>query len=159
MGRVPRLPALAARPLSKLPGGVAEEADGGRWPRGTNSTFDSLDGLELRGTVTKGGPGAARGLVLVHGGGVTRDEGGFFTRLAAGAARRGAVALRFDFRGHGKSGGHQGVPLQTAARLRHPASLAGSRENPCLWITACRQIRCLGGSPRASERRLNRPIC
>jgi len=69
--------------------------------------FTSLDGLELRGTLTASGEIAPRGVVLVHGGGVTRDEGGFFTRLAAGLARTGTTALRFDFRGHGESAGRQ----------------------------------------------------
>ena len=47
--------------------------------------FRSLDGLRLLGTLIAA-PVAADGnaAVLVHGGGVTRDEGGFFTRLAAG---------------------------------------------------------------------------
>lgn len=45
--------------------------------------------------------------VLVHGGGVTRDEGGFFTRLADGMATAGVGSLRFDLRGHGESEGRQ----------------------------------------------------
>jgi alpha-beta hydrolase superfamily lysophospholipase len=44
-------------------------------------------------------------VVLVHGGGVTREEGGFFTRVAAGLAEAGIASLRFDLRGHGKSDG------------------------------------------------------
>lgn len=43
--------------------------------------------------------------VLVHGAGVTRDEGGFFTRLADGLAAAGVWCLRFDLRAHGESGG------------------------------------------------------
>ena len=46
-------------------------------------------------------------MVLVHGGGVTREEGGFFTRLAAGLAETGVASLRFDLRGHGDSEGRQ----------------------------------------------------
>lgn len=45
--------------------------------------------------------------VLVHGGGVTRHEGGFFTRLADGMAEAGIASLRFDLRGHGESEGRQ----------------------------------------------------
>jgi pimeloyl-ACP methyl ester carboxylesterase len=45
--------------------------------------------------------------VLVHGGGVTRDEAGFFTRLAAGMAEAGVASLRFDLPGHGQSEGRQ----------------------------------------------------
>ena len=46
-------------------------------------------------------------MVLVHGGGVTREEGGFFARLAAGFAEVGLASLRFDLRGHGASEGRQ----------------------------------------------------
>jgi len=46
-------------------------------------------------------------VILVHGGGVTRDEGGFFTRLAAGLGEDGVASLRFDLRGHGESEGRQ----------------------------------------------------
>lgn len=45
--------------------------------------------------------------MLVHGGGVTREEGGFFTRLAEGLAEAGITSLRFDLRGHGESEGRQ----------------------------------------------------
>ena len=38
---------------------------------------------------------------------MTRDEGGFFTRLAAGLAHAGIPSLRFDFRAHGESEGDQ----------------------------------------------------
>jgi hypothetical protein len=46
-------------------------------------------------------------VVLVHGGGVTREEGGFFTRLAIGFGEAGVASLRFDLRGHGESEGRQ----------------------------------------------------
>ncbi|MEU2856322.1 alpha/beta hydrolase [Streptomyces syringium] len=69
------------------------------------TTFSSLDGTALVGTVTAP-EGAVRGLaVLVHGAGVTREEGGFFARLAAGLAGAGIRCLRFDLRAHGASGG------------------------------------------------------
>lgn len=45
--------------------------------------------------------------MLVHGGGVTRSEGGFFDRLVARLAEHGIVSLRFDLRGHGESEGRQ----------------------------------------------------
>jgi pimeloyl-ACP methyl ester carboxylesterase len=70
--------------------------------------FRSPDGLNLHGTlVTPDVPLSASATVLVHGGGVTRDEGGFFTRLALGLAGVGLPSLRFDFRGHGESEGRQ----------------------------------------------------
>src|SRR5947207_2124788 len=69
--------------------------------------FRSLDGLRLRGTFVKPPDRASGVAVLVHGGGVTRDEGGFFTRLAAGLAGAGVASLRFDLRGQGQSDGRQ----------------------------------------------------
>lgn len=70
--------------------------------------FRSLDGLDLRGTlVAPDVPLGTPTTVLVHGGGVTRDEGGFFTRLALGLADVGLPSLRFDFRAHGESEGRQ----------------------------------------------------
>ncbi|UQI49801.1 lysophospholipase (plasmid) [Streptomyces sp. HU2014] len=69
------------------------------------TTFLSLDGTVLKGTVTVPEK-TVRGLaVLVHGAGVTREEGGFFARLAACLAQAGVRCLRFDLRGHGTSGG------------------------------------------------------
>ena len=74
-------------------------------PISSDVEFRSLDGLRLRGTLTM--PPVARGpaTVLVHGGGVTREEGGFFARFAAGLAEAGMPVLRFDFRAHGESDG------------------------------------------------------
>lgn len=69
-------------------------------------TFTTPDGLRLSGTLAL--PDSARqAAVLVHGGGVTREEGGFFTRLAAGLVQAGVASLRFDLRGHGESEGLQ----------------------------------------------------
>ncbi|MGW7029157.1 alpha/beta hydrolase [Streptomyces xanthophaeus] len=67
--------------------------------------FGSLDGTALKGTVTVPERVTAGVAVLVHGAGVTRQEGGFFTLLAAGLAREGIRCLRFDLRAHGASGG------------------------------------------------------
>jgi pimeloyl-ACP methyl ester carboxylesterase len=91
-------------------------------------SFRSLDGLELHSTVTTTGGRSGRGVVLVHGGGVTRDEGGFFTRLAAGLAAAGATALRFDFRGHGQSAGRQEDLTLAAVRNDIRAAVAFLRE-------------------------------
>lgn len=68
--------------------------------------FTAPDGLRLSGTLALP-DGAHQAAVLVHGGGVTREEGGFFARLAAGLAKAGVASLRFDFRGHGQSEGRQ----------------------------------------------------
>ena len=69
--------------------------------------FRSPDGLRLRGTLVRPTDSAHTVTVLVHGGGVTRHEGGFFTRLAEGLAESGSASLRFDLRGHGESEGRQ----------------------------------------------------
>ncbi|MFJ9605870.1 alpha/beta hydrolase [Kitasatospora sp. NPDC101176] len=68
--------------------------------------FRSLDGTQLFGTISSPPSRAPVGTaVLVHGSGVTREEGGFFTRLAHGLAERGITSLRFDLRAHGLSAG------------------------------------------------------
>jgi uncharacterized protein len=67
----------------------------------------TLDGLRLAGTFVSPDTTSDQAAVFVHGGGVTREEGGFFTRLAAGLAAAGVSSLRFDLRGHGESEGRQ----------------------------------------------------
>ncbi|WP_245549096.1 alpha/beta hydrolase [Nocardia exalbida] len=74
---------------------------------GATTRIRTLDGLHLAGTIVTPEQPAARAVPLVHGGGVTREEGGFFTRLAAGLADAGFASLRFDLRGHGESEGRQ----------------------------------------------------
>ena len=75
----------------------------------TATTVRTSDGLHLSGTLVL--PDSAhQAAVLVHGGGVTREEGGFFTRLAAGLADAGIASLRFDLRGHGESEGRAWRP-------------------------------------------------
>jgi pimeloyl-ACP methyl ester carboxylesterase len=76
-------------------------------PTSTDATFASLDGLRLSGTLVTGSGGVLSVCVLVHGGGVTRNEGGFFERMAGGLAEAGVASLRFDLRGHGESEGRQ----------------------------------------------------
>ncbi|MEV0772754.1 alpha/beta hydrolase [Nocardia salmonicida] len=69
------------------------------------TTFRTLDGLQLTGTLVSPAEQATSAVLLVHGGGVTRDEGGFFIRLAAGLSDAGIASLRYDLRGHGESDG------------------------------------------------------
>lgn len=76
-------------------------------PTSTSTRVRTLDGLHLAATLVKPDQSPTRAVVLVHGGGVTREEGGFFTRLAAGLAEAGIASLRFDLRGHGDSDGSQ----------------------------------------------------
>ncbi|QWF78907.1 alpha/beta hydrolase [Amycolatopsis sp. CA-230715] len=71
-----------------------------------DTTTRTLDGLELAGTfVSPETPQHA--VLLVHGASVTREEGGFFTRLAARLTEAGVASLRFDLPGHGVSEGRQ----------------------------------------------------
>lgn len=76
--------------------------------RSTGTTLRTFDGLHLVGTLIEPEQAATRrAVVLVHGGGVTREEGGFFTRLATGLAEGGVASLRFDLRAHGESEGRR----------------------------------------------------
>jgi len=70
-------------------------------------SFRTLDGLRMAATLVTPDRQPEWALVLVHGGGVTREEGGFFTRLADGVGEAGVASLRFDLRGHGESEGRQ----------------------------------------------------
>lgn len=80
----------------------------------TAARFRTLDGLHLAGTLVLPDHVADRAMLLVHGGGVTRDEGGFFVRLAAGLGEAGVASLRYDLRGHGESEGRQEENVLTA---------------------------------------------
>jgi hypothetical protein len=100
--------------------------------RVTETEFGSLDGIRLRGTLVTP-PGRSVGAaVLVHGGGVTRNEGGFYTRLASGLAEAGISSLRFDMRGHGESEGRQedltisGIVNDIRSAVEHVRSETGS---------------------------------
>lgn len=73
----------------------------------TDVTIRTLDGLHLAGTLVTPEEPPRQAVVLVHGGGVTREEGGFFTRLATALGDTGVASLRFDLRGHGESQGQQ----------------------------------------------------
>jgi len=73
--------------------------------RSENKTFVSFDGLVLEGTFL-GVKRKAKGIaVLVHGGGVDRNEDGFYIRLAENLLTAGISSFRFDWRAHGKSEG------------------------------------------------------
>jgi len=94
--------------------------------------FRSHDGLRLRGSLVRPAGPPQTVTVFVHGGGVTRDEGGFFTRLADGLADAGIASLRFDLRGHGESEGRQeeltlaGVLADVDAAINASQELLGS---------------------------------
>ncbi|WP_285508409.1 alpha/beta fold hydrolase [Actinokineospora sp. NBRC 105648] len=86
----------------------------------------TLDGLRLAATLLVPTDVLLRGaVVMVHGGGVTRKEGGFFTRLAAGLSEAGVASLRFDHRGHGQSEGKQ--EDLTLSAILNDIRVAGAR--------------------------------
>ena len=68
-------------------------------------TFFSLDGLKLKGTFTRQRKQKLGVAVLVHGGGVDRNEDGFYIHLAEKLSKIGISSFRFDWRAHGKSEG------------------------------------------------------
>ena len=73
--------------------------------------FRSADGTALRGTL-RAAPRPRMGALLVHGITADRDEDGFYSTFAARLGAAGAVSLRFDLRGHGRSGGsYEGATL------------------------------------------------
>lgn len=101
----------------------------------------TLDGLHLAGTFVRPQEPVGHVAVLVHGGGVTREEGGFFTRLAVGLAEAGIASVRFDLRGHGDSEGRQ-EELTLASILNDiHAVLAYARQ-----ATGAEEVTLLGAS-------------
>lgn len=91
-------------------------------------TLRTLDGLRLAGTFVSPDAVPEQAVVFVHGGGVTREEGGFFTRLAAGLGDAGIASLRYDLRGHGESGGRMEETVLTAHLNDIRVALADVRE-------------------------------
>lgn len=67
--------------------------------------FKSSDGTRLCGILTWPPENAKGAVILAHGITVEKDEGGFYVDMAAVLADAGLMSLRFDFRGHGESGG------------------------------------------------------
>jgi pimeloyl-ACP methyl ester carboxylesterase len=71
----------------------------------SEAILTTLDRLQLAATFAEPETPTGHVVVLVHGGGVTREEGGLFARLADGLAEASVASLRFDLRGHGESEG------------------------------------------------------
>lgn len=70
-----------------------------------NVPFFSFDGLKLEGTFVWPRKKKIGVAVLVHGGGVDRDEDGFYIRFSEKLSKVGISSFRFDWRAHGKSEG------------------------------------------------------
>jgi alpha-beta hydrolase superfamily lysophospholipase len=68
-------------------------------------TFASSDGIELVGILQTPKTPTNKCVVLCHGITVDKDEGGIFVELAEKLVEKGLAVFRFDFRGHGESGG------------------------------------------------------
>lgn len=76
-------------------------------PSSTPTTVRTLDGLNLAATLDQPDGPPRHAALLVHGAGVTREEGGFFTRVTAGLTEAAVASLRIDLPGHGGSEGRQ----------------------------------------------------
>lgn len=96
--------------------------------------FTSPDGLTLSATLVPSDE-LQHAAVLVHGGGVAREEGGFFARLAASLADVGVASLRFDLRGHGKSEGRQEETATFMARMTGYTEATQPRESHRATLT------------------------
>jgi len=67
----------------------------------------ALDGLQLAATLIVPGPQPRHAVLMLHDAGATREQDGFYTRLATELAERGVASLRLDLPGHGDSEGSQ----------------------------------------------------
>ncbi|WP_158854459.1 alpha/beta hydrolase [Saccharothrix deserti] len=106
-----------------------------------STTVRTLDGPQLRGTLVTPDTAAEQAVVLVHGGGVTREEGGFFARLAGGLADAGIASLRYDLRAHGAS---DGTPQETTLSA-HLNDIRTALEYVC-EATGAERVSLLGTS-------------
>jgi hypothetical protein len=68
-----------------------------------NVQFQSLDGVQLHGTVVSPKKGITSVALFVHGITSDRSEWGVFDRAAEVFAEQSIASLRFDYRGHGES--------------------------------------------------------
>ncbi|HEV7980908.1 alpha/beta hydrolase [Amycolatopsis sp.] len=67
--------------------------------------FAAADGIQLDGALHPASGPERGAVVMAHGITADRDENGLFVALGARLAAEGFTALRFSFRGHGRSGG------------------------------------------------------
>ena len=93
------------------------------------TTVRTHDGLRLAATLVKPATKARRAVLMLHSEGATREQGGFYPRLAADLATRGAAGLSFDLPGHGESEGSQQELSLSGLLNVIGAGLAHLREN------------------------------
>lgn len=67
--------------------------------------FRSIDGIGLVGILERPKKQTRACIILCHGATADKEEGGVFTYLSNQIVRAGFATFRFDFRGHGESGG------------------------------------------------------
>ena len=89
----------------------------------------TYDGLRLAATLVTPATKARLAVLMLHGEGATRTQGGFYPRLAADLAARGAASLAFDLPGHGESEGSQEELSLSGLLNVIGAGLAHLREN------------------------------
>jgi len=119
------------RRLIYLPASGPAPAIGAELPGGEEVSFDTEDGLRLRGWFIPGGAGAAGATVLVFNG--NAGDRSARAPLAGALARAGISVLLFDYRGYGGNPGHPtetGLAADAAAAhsylLSRPDVRAGS---------------------------------
>lgn len=69
--------------------------------------FETSDGLRLCGVLSIPKAPTNKCIILCHGITVDKDEGGIFSEISKRLAEEGFATFRFDFRGHGESGGEE----------------------------------------------------
>ncbi|QUQ64190.1 alpha/beta hydrolase [Kutzneria sp. CA-103260] len=92
-------------------------------------TVRAHDGLRLAATLVTPATTARRAVLMLHGEGATREQDGFYPRLASDLAGRGATSLRLDLPGHGESEGRQEELSLSGLLNIIGAGLAHLREN------------------------------
>jgi pimeloyl-ACP methyl ester carboxylesterase len=100
--------------------------------------YPSLDGFIIDAALIEPNPAnpLLPPVLLVHGITADKDEGGFYRDIALALAERGVPSLRFDLRGHGRSGG----TMETVTLYGCVSDIAAS----VTWLT--RRVG-IGGPP------------
>jgi pimeloyl-ACP methyl ester carboxylesterase len=101
-------------------------------------SYRSFDGTKLVGVLHIPDKRPRGNIILAHGITADKDEDGLFTQTAGTLCNNGFRTMRFDFRGHGESGGSKQDMTITgeAADLQSTIELAVSEEQLPLGILA-----------------------